>query len=115
MAVTLLSGTHKFHLGHSGFPTLPVDLHLRRTEVLEHRQMRPATEFLLQSLSHVDSTSHDHHIDVFRRTFQENVTHVASHHVTFHAEFVSRFRNQMKDVLIKYFCQLSVAVKYHIA
>jgi hypothetical protein len=44
--------------------------------------MRLATQHPFQFLSHRDTTSHDHHVDIVRRALEEDVTDIATHHVT---------------------------------
>ena len=57
-----------------------------------------------------NAAAHDHHIDVVRGSFQENIAHVTAHHIAFHAQVVGSLANQMKDVLIEYLCQFGIGV-----
>ena len=103
VAVALLASTDKLHLESPRF-------HLRCAEILEHTQMCLTAEFLLQQLCHFNAASHNHHIDVLRRTLEEDVAHVATHHIALHAEFVGAAANQVENVLIKYLCKFLIAI-----
>ena len=104
--VTFAASTHEFHFKSPRF-------HLRCPKVFENTQMRLFAEFFLQLLGHANPTSDHHHIDVFRRSFKENVAHITAHDITFHTEFVGAVANQVKNRLIEQFGKFFVTIKSH--
>ena len=101
MAVALLAGTHELHFEGPHF-------YLRRPEVTEHTEVRLASQLLFERLSHLYATTHHHDIDIVRRAFKENVTHIATHHIAFELHVVGHFTNQVENLLIKNLCQFLV-------
>ena len=84
VCVGLLTRTHKLHFRS-------MILQLRRTEILENREMSATAQTFGKSLSHNDSATYHYHINIFGRTLQEYVTHVAADYVTFQSQFIRRF------------------------
>ena len=74
VAVTFLAGSHKFHFQ-------PFIFHLRRPEIAEHRNVGLAPQLLLQGIGHLYAAAHHHHVDVAGRAFEEQIAHVAAHHI----------------------------------
>ena len=94
VAVALLASPHELHF-------LPVPVDLSGAEVAEHTHVRPTSHALCHSLSHGDAASDDHHIDVLRRAFQEEIADVAANDIGVHPHFVCHFANEVKDAGIQ--------------
>lgn len=97
MAVTLATGSDELHLV---FHTFLAELHLCRAEVLEHTQMSLAAKHALEFLSHTDTTANYYHIDIVGRTLKENVAHIASHYIAFHAKMVGCLTDLMENLQV---------------
>ena len=97
VAVALTASAHKLHLHLS-------HLHLGGAEIAENRKVGLSPQLFLQAASHIDAAAHDHHVDVFRWPFQEDIANEAAHDIAFYSQFVGRIGNQMEYVFIEYFC-----------
>ena len=89
-AVTLLTRSHKLHFY---LLALLVVFHLSGAEILKNREMRLAPQHAFQLLRHHYAATHDHHVDIVGRAFEENVAHIATHHVALHPKTVGRLAN----------------------
>ena len=67
----------------------------------------PAQQFG-ESVGHLDATSHDDHIDVIGRPFQENISHITSNHIALYTELVGHLTNLMEYLLVQNFGKLLV-------
>ena len=78
MTITLLTGSHKlyFHV---------MKLHLCCPEIAEDREMSTFSQHLFQFRCHLYPTAHDDDINIVGRTFQKDITHIASHHIALYA------------------------------
>ena len=65
-------------------------LHLCRTKITEDGLMCLLPQNGLQLACHLNTASHDHHVNIIRRTFQEQVAHITAYHIAFKAQFVGR-------------------------
>ena len=92
--ITLPTRTHKFYLTSSLY------LQLCRSEVFEHRKMCLFPQSLFEGLCHGDAAAHDHHVNIVRRAFEEDVAHVATHHITFHPHLVGDGGNHVEYRLV---------------
>ena len=54
----------------------------------------------LQFLSHGDAASHDHHVDIVRWPFEEDIPHVAPHHIALQPQTVCGLTDLMEYLLI---------------
>ena len=102
VTIALFSGPHKLHLNL--FLLFTSNLYLCRTEVLEDTQIRLPAQFLLQGLSHSNPTAHNHDINIVRWPFEEDITDISAHDITFHAQLVSYGRDLVENLLIKDLC-----------
>ena len=73
---------------------------LRRPEILEHAEMSLRAEHTLQLTGHLDAATHDDNVDVVGWTFEEDVTHVTAHDVTFDTESVGGFAYLVEYLLV---------------
>ena len=111
MAVAFAAGAHEFYFEGVGcWVFITHHLNLRRPKILENAQMRLFSEFFLHQFGHTDAAAHHHHVDVFRRAFEEDVAHVAAHHIAFHAELVGTVANQVENLAVEYLGQFLVAI-----
>ena len=99
VTITLLTGTHELHLV---LHTFLKEFHLRRSEVAEHAQMGFLAHYPLQFLSHRDTTAHHHHVDIVGGALQEDVTHIAAHHIAGHTQLVGGLADLMENLLVQY-------------
>jgi hypothetical protein len=53
---------------------------------------------------------HDDDVDVVAGTLQENVTHIAAHHIALHAETVGGSTDLAEYLLVKNLCQFFVGI-----
>ena len=104
VAVALATSTDKFKF------YIFAHLHLCRTEVLENGEVSLASESFFHLFGQSDATAHNNHVDVVRRSFEKDVAHVATHHITFEPQMVGSIAYQMKDIIIEYFCQFGIRV-----
>ena len=89
---------------------------LCRTEVTEHGEMCPVTQFALQLLRHPDATSlsvfgllllipctfslHHNNINIVAGPLEEDITHIATYDIAVHTQAVCHVTYLVKDVLI---------------
>ena len=55
---------------------------------------------LFECLSNGNAASYNHHIDIFRWAFEEDVAHVATHHITLHPHLVGDGGNRVEYRLV---------------
>ena len=106
VAVAFLACPNELHLCVAVFD-------LCRAKVAEDAQMGGVSEPVFQGFCHINATSDDDHIDVVGRSFEEEVTHIASYDVAFYAQAVGHFRYGVKDLFVEQHCQLVVTQHSH--
>ena len=111
VAVALAPGTNKFHLTVNAF--IAIELYLCRSKVLEHSQMGTPPQTLLQLSGYLNAAANHHHIDVIGGPLQENITHVATHHIAFHAHCIGHLTYLVKYLLVEEYCQFLIGIKFH--
>ncbi len=104
--VALTPGAHKLHL-------LVVPLHLRRSEVAEHREVSRSAKRILESLRHLNATANHHHINIVARTLKEEVAHIATHHIRLQMQTVGGGRYLVENVFIEKLRQFGVTKHTH--
>ena len=71
--------------------------------------MRAATQTPGKRLGHYNAAAHYYHIDIFGRTLQEYVAHVAADYVALQSQFIRCFGNPLKyavtETLLQFFCR----------
>ena len=76
VTVALFTSANKFNFSILVF-------HLGCSKIAEHRNMSFLSKNLFQSISNTNTTSHHYHIYIVRGSFEEEITHVATHYITF--------------------------------
>ena len=102
VGIALFACPHKFdflflplHLAVIRLHLVP-PLHLCRAEIAEHTAVCSLTECFGIGLCGFNARADHHHVDVFRRTFEDIIANVAAHDVAFEAESVDGVSEQTK-------------------
>ena len=90
VAVALAAGTHELDFK-------AVILQLCCSEIAEHTDVGPTPQPAPQCLGHRDAGTHDHTVDVLRGPLQEEVAHIAPHHIAFHTQRIGRLAYLVED------------------
>ena len=98
MTVALLTGTHEFDFV---LLTLLTKLNLSSSEITKYGEMSLPAQQAFQFLSYSDAAAHDYDINVVRRTFKEDVAHIATHHVALDTHRVGYMADLVEDFLIQ--------------
>ena len=105
MAIALATGTHEFHFI---LASLLTEFDLGRTKIAEHGEMGFPTQLSFQFLSYSNATAYYHDIDIIGRTFEEDITNIAPHHVALNAHCVGNATNLVENFLIQYLGQSGI-------
>ena len=85
-----------------------MELHLCRSEVLEHGNMGSSSQFFSEGFGYFDTASYHYHINVFGRAVQEDVAYVSSYNITFQSQFIGGFGDQFEYFASKVFFQFHI-------
>ena len=103
VTIALAAGTDELHFGI-------IKLHLRRTKIFEHGEMRLAPQHTFQFLSHTDATSHHNDIDIIGWTLKKNIAHIAAYDIAFQPKSVCSLADLVEYILVENFGQFFVRI-----
>ena len=83
---------------------------LRRSEIAEDGEDCLFPQSLFEGLCHGDAAAHDYHVNIVRRAFEEDVAHVAAHHITFHLHLVGDGGNRVEYRLVQQLRQFGIGI-----
>ena len=59
---------------------------------------------LLQCLSNSDTAAYHDNIDIIGGTFQKDVSHISTYHITLNTHLIGRITNEVEYLFVKYLC-----------
>jgi cell division transport system permease protein len=93
VGIRFFSCSHKFQF-------IPFVFYLCRAKILINRHFRLFAHFFCHCLRQCYAASHNHKIDIFRRSAKKNIANVSSYHITLHIHFVGNLRNKPENRFI---------------
>ena len=76
-----------------------------------HRDMRPFSQFLPESLRHLNAASYHNNVNVLRRPVQKYIAYISSYGITFQSQFIRRAGNKAKNLAAEVFFQFHIVHK----